>query len=46
MGVCAGKTLTIWSELAVKNSSMTLTFNLGTTQARVQKPVSELSDTL
>lgn len=30
MGICAGKTLAIWSKLAVKNSSVALSFNLET----------------
>lgn len=35
MGVGAGEALAIWSELAIKNSSVALTFNLqGQTQAQ------------
>lgn len=39
VGVGAGEALTVWGELAVENSSMTLTFNL-----EAQEPGRTLSE--
>lgn len=41
VGICAGKSLAIRSKLAVKNGSVTLTFNLETTQPRDTNLVKE-----